>query len=362
MYKHLKRAAKALRIKNKRSLHAHLDSPANGFAHPLGRELPMVFSGWAFFDDQPAVAIKYCIDSQLLAVKEMNFQRPDVRNVFVATDAFSSPLGFKHSFPIGKDLTPGSHKLEVQVRAQSADWQIMKSIQFQAIDSNAMSFSERYSCIPAYLVYKVNGSLDEKTYRQIGDRIAQLVRKVEVLNHARDVLDFGCGLGRVLRPLSQALPAVHFSGFDVDSSMIAWCEFLVNDPRYEFSVDSKAFAGNSFDFIYAISVFTHLDESADYWFSEIKRLLRPKGCAFITYHDDTLFSEKAGTNVLPEVAEGAKLNDYYVVGRDSVEGDAVMGTWYTTRHWEERVKEHFELLETKPRGLDGYQSFSIVRA
>jgi SAM-dependent methyltransferase len=40
-----------------------------------------------------------------------------------------------------------------------------------------------------------------------------------------------------------------------------------------------------FDFIYAGSVFTHIDDLATAWLCELRRILNPQGTAYITIHD-----------------------------------------------------------------------------
>ena len=56
-----------------------------------------------------------------------------------------------------------------------------------------------------------------------------------------------------------------------------------------------------------------------------------------------------------------ELSDIYVVGRDTVEGGALMGTYYRTEFWESRLEPFFVIEKSVPRGVFGHQSFSIVR-
>lgn len=45
------------------------------------------------------------------------------------------------------------------------------------------------------------------------------------------------------------------------------------------------YADRSFDFVYALSIFTHLDaDSQRAWLAEMARVLRPGGCFFFTTH------------------------------------------------------------------------------
>jgi SAM-dependent methyltransferase len=73
-------------------------------------------------------------------------------------------------------------------------------------------------------------------------------------------LDFGCGYGRVVRFLVQRVPAEQVSACDVVTEGVDFCqsEFGVR-PIYA-PTDLTRLELGSFDFIYAISVITHLNE------------------------------------------------------------------------------------------------------
>ncbi len=98
------------------------------------------------------------------------------------------------------------------------------------------------------------------------------------------VLDFGCGCGRVARHWSSVDgPEVH--GCDYNSALVEWCAgnlcFLRVD-RNQLAPPLPQVSG-SFDLIYALSVFTHLDaELQRAWLDEYRRLLAPGGLLMIS--------------------------------------------------------------------------------
>ena len=118
------------------------------------------------------------------------------------------------------------------------------------------------------------------------------------------VLDVGCGIGRMARPLVGYLDAQgSYDGFDVNREAVGWCRrrygrhdnfrFQVADlynrrynPQgahaatdYRFPYDD-----GSFDFAIATSVLTHLLETeAEHYLEEIKRVLKPDGRALVTF-------------------------------------------------------------------------------
>ena len=99
------------------------------------------------------------------------------------------------------------------------------------------------------------------------------------------VLDFGCGTGRLLQHFRQ-IEGLRIVGADVNPNMTAWCaknisgiEFHNNslEPPLDFAED------NSFDLVYALSVFTHIPiELQRPWLAEMRRILRPGGFLLCT--------------------------------------------------------------------------------
>jgi ubiquinone/menaquinone biosynthesis C-methylase UbiE len=103
------------------------------------------------------------------------------------------------------------------------------------------------------------------------------------------ILDFGCGSGRMLRQLYDFTPHSEFWGVDIRAEHIFWCKQHLSPP-YRFAVTTTIphlpFEDNSFDLIYTGSVFTHIDDLADAWFLELRRILRPGGFLYFTIHDN----------------------------------------------------------------------------
>jgi len=126
------------------------------------------------------------------------------------------------------------------------------------------------------------------------------------------VFDFGCASGRVLRHI----PLVR-------SGVVMGCDFnptYVEFIRSYLATNTFAFLNmrfpplpikeKSIDFLYAISVFTHIDEFEDAWLAEIARILKPGGIAFITLHTE---------RSLQEMTPGHFLYDY-ILNQHSASG------------------------------------------
>jgi SAM-dependent methyltransferase len=97
------------------------------------------------------------------------------------------------------------------------------------------------------------------------------------------VLDFGCGCGRVARHWGASGPEVH--GCDYNPVLVDWCArnlCSLRSARNELEPPLPHVSG-SFDLIYALSVFTHLDaELQGTWLDEYRRLLAPGGLLVLT--------------------------------------------------------------------------------
>ena len=98
-------------------------------------------------------------------------------------------------------------------------------------------------------------------------------------------LDFGCSSGRVVRVLRAVLPDAELSGCDPNAPAVRWASD--NIPGVDFSVSPQEpplpYDDGSFDFVYAISIWSHFGEAAAVrWLDEMRRVLRPGGLLVLT--------------------------------------------------------------------------------
>ena len=105
-------------------------------------------------------------------------------------------------------------------------------------------------------------------------------REIEDLS----ILDLGCGVGRIALPFYHAYRKPS-STCDVDPTAIAYLKSVHPDldARVSGYEPPTPFASESFDVVYAVSVWTHLPADLQTpWLLEIRRILRPGGLALIT--------------------------------------------------------------------------------
>jgi SAM-dependent methyltransferase len=126
------------------------------------------------------------------------------------------------------------------------------------------------------------------------------------LRPEHDVLDIGCGIGRMARYLCDYLePSSRYEGFDVIEESVRWCQENITplfhnfgfrftplfnalynaDPQLPSAAQFRfPYPDECFDFVFAHSIFTHLqpDEARNY-LREIARVLRRGGTSYNTW-------------------------------------------------------------------------------
>lgn len=170
---------------------------------------------------------------------------------------------------------------------------------------------------PPYLRVLTAGRADADSFARLGRTAADLfLAAAERHGGAGDrVLEFGVGCGRVARWLAPRVP--QFDGCDINPTLLRWsATHLPGRYRRNRLQPPLPYADGEFNFVYALSVFTHMYEPATRaWFTELARVVRPGGLAAVTFFDDALPQadairaplERDGYAVLHEGAEGSNL-------------------------------------------------------
>ena len=173
------------------------------------------------------------------------------------------------------------------------------------------------------------------------------------------ILDFGCGCGRVLRHWK--LPQrTRIHGTDYNPALISWCsrhlgrlaEFQTNTP-----VPPLEYETAKFDFIYAISVFTHLPEDLQYaWIRELARVLRPAGLLLLTLHGRSRSLEL-------EAEEQRRFKEgQLVIKAHCVAGSNEFGAYHPAQYVRDHLARGFELIDFVPAGSrDANQDIYLLR-
>jgi SAM-dependent methyltransferase len=111
------------------------------------------------------------------------------------------------------------------------------------------------------------------------------------------VLDFGCGAARVLRQFVDEAERAEFWGCDIDSASIGWIAANLSPPLHCFRNELApplALDGDSFDLVYATSVFTHIGDLWSAWLLELHRILAPGGVLIATFLGEGMWEALVG--------------------------------------------------------------------
>ncbi len=142
---------------------------------------------------------------------------------------------------------------------------------------------------PPGKVGMVTGGQSPSGYMESGELAAKRMRGMLESNGLamKDfgaVLDFGCGVGRIIRYWHD-LEGPELHGTDYNPDLTAWCQenLTFADFKTNDLVGKLDYEDESFDFIYLWSVFTHLtEEQQRFWMDKYARILKPGGHLFFT--------------------------------------------------------------------------------
>lgn len=177
---------------------------------------------------------------------------------------------------------------------------ILRSGYLMGLDALDVCRGKRRDLVPPRRLSFVGDGDFEKT----GDEFLSYFIRFGGLQPSYSVLDVGCGIGRMARPLTGYLSAGRYEGMDIVPVGIRWCQKNIT-PRYpnfhftladirntEYNPMGKVaaseykfpYADASFDFAFLTSVFTHLvTADSGRYMAELSRVLRPGGSCVATF-------------------------------------------------------------------------------
>ena len=183
-------------------------------------------------------------------------------------------------------------------------------------------------------------------------------------SNTKPVLDLGCGGGRMIRHLEPWTKDVEVWGMDISAPHINWLKTHLCPP-FNFAVNTTIphlpFSDGYFGLIYCGSLFTHIDDLAESWFLELRRVLAPGGVIYCTLHDaDTLDAIKPENPLYGVVNRRFLSNSGINVPDIVVEGaDSDCNVFYGGKYIKTFLGRIFDVRLTVPRAY-GYQSAWIL--
>lgn len=208
---------------------------------------------------------------------------------------------------------------------------------------------------PRRLMVRVAGTGDADWFLRSGRAGFDAIAAHVPLGELDSVLDFGCGCGRVTRWWGDFAGSV--AGSDVSGPAVEWCRANLPFARFETNALAPplAFDDESFDLVYALSVFTHLTAELQLaWRDELRRVLRPGGRLLVTTH---------GRSYVPRLDDEERArfeNGELVVRWAEVAGTNLCSAYHPEPYLHETFAQGFELLELEPEGARGNPTQDLV--
>jgi 2-polyprenyl-3-methyl-5-hydroxy-6-metoxy-1,4-benzoquinol methylase len=334
---------------------AHIDEfrlEANGVAQ---------LRGWIFHEDTPIHRIDLRLKGKDWVKNIQLHDRPDVR------DAYESFIGSRpHTARSGFDVTairpegltsPACTLIEITPYTLSGTRLLPRLTHFCPMGAQAQTST----LPPATLQERVGGTRD---FIQIGAHAAAMILTcIQQYNRdfqASEILDWGCGCGRIISQMLKFIPIRQLHGCDIDSDAILWNQQNIIGPTFT-RIDPyppTPYTNSKFNIVYGISVMTHLSEETQIlWLKELKRITRSGAILVISVMGEKL----RAANMPPSLTKDFAKHGFvaFVPGySDTLSEFSHAGYYkeayhtldYITRTWE-KYFQILEYVETKHQDL-----------
>jgi len=186
------------------------------------------------------------------------------------------------------------------------------------------------------------------------------------LKDFRTILDFGCGCGRAIRALATLVPESKLYGTDIDEEAIQWlknnyskfAEFYITPhlPPTEYKEEM-------FDFIFGISVLTHLPEDMQFqWLAELNRITKRNGYVVLTTHGEKHYL-KLDSNAAGIMKK--KGFYYHQAGFNYGKSISLPDFYQTAYHSHDYIKRewsiYFQIVDIHTLGIDNHQDVILLK-
>jgi SAM-dependent methyltransferase len=222
---------------------------------------------------------------------------------------------------------------------------------------------------PPLLRHRVHGTFDA-SYLDVGRRCSQDIRNLvesvdRNLSSFGSILDFGCGSGRVIRHFHDLPSSCQVHGTDIDVESIRWCQKNLRFAQFDTNgaMPPTRYPDARFDFVYGISVFTHLNEEMQFaWLEELKRITKPQALLLLSVH---------GTTDLPQWSEEdraviARQGFFYKVTESTAfrlhrsQPDFYQRAQHSRQYVEEKWSRLFRILRYVEAGINHHQDAVLL--
>jgi SAM-dependent methyltransferase len=315
--------------------------------------------GWILLPDTELVSAQLYLDGKLIATTPL--QPNDGVAQFFAQVPHAGQSGFSFSLP--KDYLKKDSLARIDIVGCRDD---------RPTASISTWFrSDIYTDVPLppqELIWRVAHTENTRGFRiggfrAFGDFMTAALRH-SGLALGQELLDWGCGCGRVTTHFGSLTDAPNVRGCDIDAEAVEWCN--QNLSRGAFLANGlwppTPYKDASLDAVISYSVFTHLSREAQQsWLSEIQRILKPGGLFLASVH-----GEAAARLHMPDrLADIQQAGIYDPLPDATLESFVPQGYYravfqskeYTQNEW----SEWFDILEFIEYGIGAFQDLVVMQ-
>lgn len=155
-----------------------------------------------------------------------------------------------------------------------------------------------------------------------------------------NLLDWGCGTGRITRHLQQVFPHARIFGCDSHSRRMDWNRNHNRDIAFTTIAPfpPTPYADDFFDLIIGFSVLTHIDAgSQEAWLAELYRILKPGGILWITTQGEAYTHQLLGFEKRKLLKEGIYTRNGHQPGH------RMMSTYHIADSFRDKLSNYFSI-------------------
>ena len=214
-----------------------------------------------------------------------------------------------------------------------------------------------------------------EAHNKTGTRLAKIIREALTengieLDSLKNVLEFGCSNSRVLRHFEDVARENNYWGCDINANTIFWnIENL--SPPFNFFVNTTwpnlPNRDGYYDFVFATSVFTHMDDMFFGWLLELKRVITEGGYGFFTFlNEDTVKfgMERVNSPVGKQIAENSELIDDLMLKKNNmvvINRESSSMTFVRREFIENYLDQLFEVVAVVENTMAGHQTGYLLK-